>query len=228
MQEMEAGQPPEWRDISDRGPIYKSDWAQWKPLAVRGDVLERHWESVDEKTAQIVIPFSKVKEVLAEMHGGTSRGHLWANRAIDKLRQLYYWLHLRDDFEVSTMWHLCRQPRSQNQQSWPDAPIRWRTHWEDWNWHRWSFPRKWQGKQVSPDRHGRIHEVTRCLHHLQSRGMDSGRRSGDLLLLPLRRPNEAAQRPGPEHQTQANAWSPGATRSHKTRISLHLQSHGKV
>jgi hypothetical protein len=53
-------------------------------------VLKRHWESADEKTAQIVIPFSKVKEVLAEMHGGTSGGHLWANRAINKARQLNY------------------------------------------------------------------------------------------------------------------------------------------
>jgi hypothetical protein len=49
--------------------------------------------------AQIVIPRSKAKEVLVEMHGGTSRGHLETNKTIDKFRQRYYWLHLRGDVE---------------------------------------------------------------------------------------------------------------------------------
>jgi hypothetical protein len=44
---MEAGQCPEWRDISDRRPIYKSYWAQWKSLVVKDGVLEHHWESAD-------------------------------------------------------------------------------------------------------------------------------------------------------------------------------------
>ena len=35
----EAGQRPEWRDISDCDPIYKSNWAQWKSIAVRDGVL---------------------------------------------------------------------------------------------------------------------------------------------------------------------------------------------
>jgi hypothetical protein len=48
---------------------------------VRDGVLERLWESVDgrTKTAQIVFPRSKVKEVLTEMHGGPSVGHLGVN-----------------------------------------------------------------------------------------------------------------------------------------------------
>jgi len=101
MRELEAGRPPEWKDISDQGPIYKSYWAQWKSLVLRNGVLVRHWESTDgkKKTAQVVIPRSKVKEVLAEMHGGTSGGHLGVNKTIDKVRQRYYWLHLRGDVE---------------------------------------------------------------------------------------------------------------------------------
>jgi hypothetical protein len=48
---------------------------------LRYGVLERHWELTDgkEKTAQIVIPHSKVKDVLAEMHRGTSGRHLGMN-----------------------------------------------------------------------------------------------------------------------------------------------------
>ena len=37
--EMEAGQCPEWRGISDWGPIYKSYRAQWKSLTVTDGML---------------------------------------------------------------------------------------------------------------------------------------------------------------------------------------------
>jgi hypothetical protein len=47
LQEAETGQRPEWKDIADRSPTYKSYWAQWKSLAVRDGVLERHWESAN-------------------------------------------------------------------------------------------------------------------------------------------------------------------------------------
>jgi hypothetical protein len=81
-------------------------WAQWKSLVVRDGVLERLWESVDgrPKTAQVVIPRIKVKEVLTEMHGGPSGGHFGANKTLAKVRQRYYWLHSRDNVE---RW--CRQ-----------------------------------------------------------------------------------------------------------------------
>jgi hypothetical protein len=41
-------------------------------------MLERHWELADakKKMAQTVIPHNKVKEVLAEMHRGTSGSYL--------------------------------------------------------------------------------------------------------------------------------------------------------
>jgi hypothetical protein len=106
IREIEAGRRPEWRDISNRGPIYKSYWAQWKSFALRDGVLVRRWESADgrKKTAQVVVPQSKVEEVLTELHGGASGGHLGANKTMNKVRQRYYWLRLRDDVE---RW--CRQ-----------------------------------------------------------------------------------------------------------------------
>jgi hypothetical protein len=98
---VEAGQRPQWKDIADRSPTYKSYWAQWKSLVVRDGVLERLWESVDgrTKTAQVVIPHSKVKKVLTEMHGGPSGGHFRVSKTLAKVKQRYYWLHSRDDFE---------------------------------------------------------------------------------------------------------------------------------
>ena len=106
IEEIEAGPRPEWRDISNRGPIYKSYWAQLESLALMDGVLVRHWESADgkKKTAQVIVPRSKVDEILTELHGGTSGGHLGANKTLDKIRQRYYWLRLRDDVE---RW--CRQ-----------------------------------------------------------------------------------------------------------------------
>jgi hypothetical protein len=38
LQEIETGRRPEWKEIVDRGPTYKSYWDQWKSLAVRNCV----------------------------------------------------------------------------------------------------------------------------------------------------------------------------------------------
>jgi hypothetical protein len=94
LQEVETGQRPELKDIADPSPTYKSYWAQWNSLAVTNGILERNWESTNgrSKTAQIVIPRSRVKDVLTELHGGPSVGHLGVNKPLNKVRQRFYWL----------------------------------------------------------------------------------------------------------------------------------------
>jgi alkyl sulfatase BDS1-like metallo-beta-lactamase superfamily hydrolase len=64
-------------------------------------MLGRQWESAAGRTkmAQIVIPHSNVKEVLVKIHRGPSGGHLRVNKTLDKIRQQYYWLHLRSNVE---------------------------------------------------------------------------------------------------------------------------------
>jgi hypothetical protein len=47
MEEVETVQLPEWKDIADRSPKYKSCWVQWKLIAVRDGILKRHWEFID-------------------------------------------------------------------------------------------------------------------------------------------------------------------------------------
>jgi hypothetical protein len=78
LQEVETGQRPEWKDIADRSPTYKSYWAQWKSLAVRNGILERNWEFANGRPqiAQIVLPRSRVKDVQTKLHGGSSGSHL--------------------------------------------------------------------------------------------------------------------------------------------------------
>jgi hypothetical protein len=67
----------------------------------KSDLQDSHWVSADgkTKTAQTVIPRGKVKQVLTEMHGEPSGGHLGANKTLDKVRQRYYWLHLKGDLK---------------------------------------------------------------------------------------------------------------------------------
>jgi hypothetical protein len=81
LEEVEAGQHTEWKNIADWSPIYKGYWDQWKSIAVRDGMLEHHWESTSRwsKVAEIVLLQCKVKEVLAELHGELSGGHLVFN-----------------------------------------------------------------------------------------------------------------------------------------------------
>jgi hypothetical protein len=62
LQEVEAGQRPEWKDILTVAPSTNVTVPSGT-LVVRDGVLECHWESANgrTKTAQIVLPRSKVK-----------------------------------------------------------------------------------------------------------------------------------------------------------------------
>ncbi|PNF28819.1 hypothetical protein B7P43_G04432 [Cryptotermes secundus] len=106
LQELENGEQPKWQDIADRSPKYKSYWAQWKSLAVRNGVLERDWESTNRRhqVAQIIIPRSRVKDVLSKLHSGRSEGHFSVNKTLNKVQQIFYWLQARTYIEK---W--CRQ-----------------------------------------------------------------------------------------------------------------------
>ncbi|MFG1588281.1 integrase zinc binding domain-containing protein, partial [Staphylococcus aureus] len=46
-------------------------------------------------------------EVLEELHGGISGGHLGINKTITKVRERFYWLHLRDDVEDCKRCKVC-------------------------------------------------------------------------------------------------------------------------
>jgi hypothetical protein len=104
LQEVETGQL-KWKDIADRSPTYKSYWAQWKSLAVRNGILQRNWESANGQSqiAQVVIPRSRVQDVLTELHGGPS-DHLGINKTVNKVWKRFYWVQARSNVEK---W--CRQ-----------------------------------------------------------------------------------------------------------------------
>jgi hypothetical protein len=56
-------------------------------------------EEPRQADTQIVLPQSKLKDVQAELHGGPSEQHLGVSKTLCNVRQRYYWLHSRSDFE---------------------------------------------------------------------------------------------------------------------------------
>jgi hypothetical protein len=72
LHEVEAVQRPQWKDIADCSSIYKSYWAQWTLLSVRNGILQRNWESPNRRSqvAQVIIPWSRLKDVLMQLHSG--------------------------------------------------------------------------------------------------------------------------------------------------------------
>jgi hypothetical protein len=101
LEEEETGRRPERKDIADRSPTYKSYWNQWKSLAVRNGILERHCESTNRqpKIAQINLPRCRVNDMLTELHGGRSGCYLGVNKTLNKVRQRYYWFQAINDVE---------------------------------------------------------------------------------------------------------------------------------
>ena len=103
----EAGQSrPSWTEISTQGLVFKALWSQWDSLEVQHGLLHRRWESADGKQVklQLMVPRNKVAQVLEEIHGGKSGGHLGVNKTINKARERFYWVNYCDDVKA---W--CRQ-----------------------------------------------------------------------------------------------------------------------
>jgi hypothetical protein len=47
----------------------------------------------------MILPQSIVNDVLTELHGGPSGGHMVVKNILDEVRQRYHWLQARNDVE---------------------------------------------------------------------------------------------------------------------------------
>jgi hypothetical protein len=93
---------------------------------VTNGILERNWETNGRsKVAQIVIPRSRVKDVLTEVNVGPVGGHLGVNKTLNKFRQRFYWLQARADIEkwLPTVRHVFSQSRTADQESLANALV---------------------------------------------------------------------------------------------------------
>ncbi|XP_075168511.1 uncharacterized protein LOC142240690 [Haematobia irritans] len=90
----EEDKKPSKKDIAAESPLMKSYWAQWDSLCLVNGTLQRKWESEDGKNSRnlIIVPDSKVNDVLTEFHNGPSGGHLGITKTAEKVKQRFYWV----------------------------------------------------------------------------------------------------------------------------------------
>ncbi|GFU89327.1 retrovirus-related Pol polyprotein from transposon 412 [Trichonephila clavipes] len=92
---------PSWQDISAYSPTTKQYWALWNSLHLRNGVLYRKFESEDGKTFrwQLVLPRSRIPEVLKELHGSPTGGHFSVMKTLHRVRERFFWGKVRADVE---------------------------------------------------------------------------------------------------------------------------------
>ncbi|GFU91119.1 retrovirus-related Pol polyprotein from transposon 412 [Trichonephila clavipes] len=92
---------PSWQDISAYSPTTKQYWALWNSLHLRNGVLYLKFESEDGKTFrwQLVLPRSRIPEVLKELHGSPTGGHFGVMKTLHRVRERFFWGKVRADVE---------------------------------------------------------------------------------------------------------------------------------
>ncbi|GFT10349.1 retrovirus-related Pol polyprotein from transposon 412 [Trichonephila clavipes] len=92
---------PSWQDISAYSPTTKQYWALWNSLHLRNGVLYRKFESEDGKTFrwQLVLPRSRIPDVLKELHGSPTGGHFGVMKTLHRVRERFFWGKVRADVE---------------------------------------------------------------------------------------------------------------------------------
>ena len=97
---LEAGvSHPSEEEISAESPAARFYCKQWDTLRLDNGVLVKRWTSTDGGTSHwlTVIPRSMRLELVREMHGGVTSGHLGVRKTLSRLRQRFYWLEMRKD-----------------------------------------------------------------------------------------------------------------------------------
>lgn len=91
----------DWQQISEHGEVTKSCWAQWDSLIMRKEILHRKWKTEDGTGdhPQIILPKSRITEVMKEFHKGTSGGHFGVSKTMEKVKERCRWLHYKSDVE---------------------------------------------------------------------------------------------------------------------------------
>ncbi|GBN84493.1 Transposon Ty3-G Gag-Pol polyprotein [Araneus ventricosus] len=92
---------PSWQEISPESPATKRYWALWDFLHLKDGVLYHRWESDNGSSCrwQLILPKSRIPEVLRETHDSASGGHFRVMKTLSKTRERFYWDRLRADVE---------------------------------------------------------------------------------------------------------------------------------
>ncbi|GBN63376.1 hypothetical protein AVEN_265043-1 [Araneus ventricosus] len=90
---------PSRQQIVPESPATKRYWALWDSLHLKDGVLYRKWESDDGSFCrwQLILPKSRIPEVLRETHESASGGHFGVMKTLSKTRERFYWDRLPAD-----------------------------------------------------------------------------------------------------------------------------------
>ncbi|GBM22724.1 hypothetical protein AVEN_143498-1 [Araneus ventricosus] len=102
---------PSRQEIAQESPATKRYWALWDSLHLKDGALYRKWENNDGSSCQwqLILPKSRIQEVLKETHDSTSGEHFGIMKTLRRIRERFYWDRLRTNVEK---WcrecHICR------------------------------------------------------------------------------------------------------------------------
>ncbi|GBO07507.1 hypothetical protein AVEN_105706-1 [Araneus ventricosus] len=92
---------PSWQEIARGSPATKRYWALLNSLYLKDGVLYRKWESNNGGFygRQLILPKSRIQEVLRENHDNTSGIYFGVMKSLRKTRERFYCDRFRADVE---------------------------------------------------------------------------------------------------------------------------------
>lgn len=105
---------PPCEEIAPHSQPTKIYCAQWQSLKVFGGVLYRLWEtpSGDAIVKQLILPKSLRPEVMQQLHGNRTSGHMGIAKTLGRIKDRFYWVQCRRDVqEWCRHCDLCAQKR---------------------------------------------------------------------------------------------------------------------
>ena len=83
---------PPWQTVAPYNGITKAYWSQWDSLQLVNGVLFRSWETPagDKVIRQLVLPCDLQPQVLQQLHGAPTAGHLGVNKTLGRIKERFY------------------------------------------------------------------------------------------------------------------------------------------
>uniref|UniRef100_A0A1B0FF49 RNA-directed DNA polymerase n=1 Tax=Glossina morsitans morsitans TaxID=37546 RepID=A0A1B0FF49_GLOMM len=77
-------------------------WAQWQSFIVEDVCLWRIWHSEDFSWAKKLLlgPQARTSEIIREYHNGPRGGHLGITKTMEKFKENFYWVGIKDSVAV--------------------------------------------------------------------------------------------------------------------------------
>jgi len=100
---------PMWQAVASKGMAAKIYWSYWDSLQVQNGILYKRWETPNLKNTiiQLIVPKTRIKQILEEAHDSRSGGHFGINKTLEKIRKRFYWASCKQDVEWCKSCKVC-------------------------------------------------------------------------------------------------------------------------